>query len=234
MFDDEGLRNLVTKKYPENNREACYALVESLAFFRGKRTVDFLVNLCERIKKVHTEITNEDKDKKISSHELIELYEKTGKSLEIMFFRHFGFAKYDCSRDIEPKKLEGLLSYHEIVEEPLIRFKEWYTKHENEDYKKIIYEGFKKYGYDIQPVSDPQKLYLLVEGLEDRFDAARIQCYKELVRRTGLKKQINYGLSNESPHGRSRESFLNIYRKWLKENISKLVYDEEAKKFIVK
>ena len=88
VLNDEGLKNLVLKEYPEKNREACYSLVESLAFFRGKRTIDFLVNLCERIKKVHRQIIDENPDKKKDCSELFDLYEKAGTSLEIMFFRH--------------------------------------------------------------------------------------------------------------------------------------------------
>ena len=115
----------------------------------------------------------------------------------------------------------------------MIEFKEWYSKHGNENYKDIIYEGFKKYGYDILPVSDSKKLYLLVEGLEDRFYAARVQCYKELVRRTGVKKRPDAGLSNEFPRGDDRQILINFYTKWLDENISKLVYDEKLMKFII-
>ncbi len=233
VLNDEGLKNLVFKEYPEKNREACYSLVESLAFFRGKKTIDFLVNLCERIKKIHEEIKQKQTDKKIRCSELLDLYKKAGCSLEIMFFRHFGF-DWAPNRKLEPKKLEDLTNSVEFVDEPLIAFKEWYAKHGNENYKDIIYEGFKKYGYDILPVSDPKKLYLLVEGLEDGFDAARVQCYKELVRRTGIKKRPDAGLNHELPRGDDRQDLTSFYKKWLDENISKLVYDEETKKFIIK
>ena len=233
LLNDEGLKNLVLKGYPEKNREACYAMVESLAFFRGKRTIDFLVNLCERIKKVYDEIKAQETDKKADFYELSCLYEKAGTSLEIMFFRHFGFS-WSPTRKLEPKKLEQLTNSREIVEEPLLAFKEWYSKHGNENYKDIIYEGFKKYGYDILPVSDPKKLRLLVEGLEEAFPAARVQSYKELVRRTGIKKMPDAGLSHDIPRGEDRQSLISFYSKWLEENISKLVYDEKSQKFLIK
>ncbi len=233
VLNDEGLKNLVLKEYPEKNREACYSIVESLAFFRGKRTVDFLVNLCERIKNVYKEIKEKHIDKNIHCSELLDLYKKAGCSLEIMFFRHFGF-DWVPNRKLEPKKLEQLTNSVKFVEEPLIAFKEWYAKHGNENYKNIIYEGFKKYGYDILPVSDPKKLYLLVEGFEDGFDAARVQCYKELVRRTGIKKRPDAGLEHDFLRGDDRQILISFYTKWLDENISKLVYDEKAMKFIIK
>ena len=231
MLNDEGLKNLVLKEYPENNREACYALVESLALFRGKRTIEFLVNLCERIKKVHDQIKEENA--KNSCSELYEVYKKAGIDLEIMFFRHFGFSSA-YNRKYEPKELENLVRSVEIVEEPLISFKEWYAKYGNEDYKKIIYGGFKKYGYEVFPVSDPLKLRLLVEGLEDSFSAARIQCYKELVRRIGIKRRPDAGLNADFVGRDARQSLIGFYNQWLEENISKLVYDEKKQQFVVK
>ncbi|MBR4569305.1 MAG: DUF2225 domain-containing protein [Candidatus Riflebacteria bacterium] len=231
MLDDEGLKNLALKEYPEKNREACEALVESLALFRGKRTIDFLLNLCERIKKIHNQIKEEDSSKSCS--DLCDLYKKAGIDLEIMFFRHFGFSS-GYNRKHEPKVIEDLLNYVKIVEEPLISFKEWYAKYGNEDYKKIIYGGFKKYGYEVFPVSDPQKLRLLVEGLEDSFPPARIQCYKELVRRTGIKRRPDAGLDVDFVRRDARQSLIGFYNQWLEENISKLVYDEKKQKFVVK
>ena len=231
MLNDEGLKNLVSKEYPENNREACYALVESLAFFRGKRTIEFILNLCERIKKIHDKIKEENAKNNCS--ELCEVYNKAGIDLEVMFFRHFGFSSA-YNRKYEPKELENLVRSFKIVEEPLISFKEWYAKYGNEDYKKIIYGGFKKYGYEVFPVSDPQKLRLLVEGLEDSFPPARIQCYKELIRRTGIKRRPDAGLDVDFVGRDARQSLIGFYNQWLEENISKLVFDEKTQKFVVK
>ena len=87
---------------------------------------------------------------------------------------------------------------------------------------------------DILPVSDPKKLHLLVEGLEEAFPAARVQCYKELVRRTDIKKMPDAGLSHDIPRGEDRQSLISFYSKWLEENISKLAYDEKTNKFIIR
>ncbi|MBR4329625.1 MAG: hypothetical protein IKP71_07205, partial [Candidatus Riflebacteria bacterium] len=203
-------------------------LIDALTAFRGKRTISFLVNLCETIIKVNEEFSEENKN----IHDLQRLYEETGNALEIMYFRHFGFTD-TFYRIFPPRRLESLTRF-KIVEEPTISFKEWFSAHEKEDYKKIIYEGFKKYGYDVLPVSDPKKLYILIEGFDDDFPPARIQCYKELVRRIDVKKRPDIGLKNKRISFEEKRELFSFYLNWLDKNINKLVYDEKKQKFVIK
>jgi hypothetical protein len=74
----------------------------------------------------------------------------------------------------------------------------------------------------------------LFDGLTDQLPAARVQCYKELVRRTGIMNHPESGLSTEFQGRESREQMHGFYSKWIDENIDKLVYDEKSNKFIIK
>ena len=49
MLDDEGLKNLALKEYPEKNREACEALVESLVEEIKKKQKEFVKNPSQEI-----------------------------------------------------------------------------------------------------------------------------------------------------------------------------------------
>ncbi len=225
---EENIKKLFDSEFADKNILLYIYLIDALTAFRGKRTISLLVNLCESIIKVNEQFLEEDK----KTFVLHRLYEETGNALEIMYFRHFGFTD-SFNRIFPPRRLESLIRL-KIVEEPTISFKEWFSAHEKEDYKKIIYEGFKKYGYDVLPVSDPKKLYILIEGLDDNFPAARIQCYKELVRRIDVKKRPDIGLNNNRISFEEKRELFSFYLNWLDKNINKLVYDEKKQKFVIK
>ena len=228
LLTEENLKKLSDSEFANKNIYGYTSLIDALTAFRGKRTISFLVNLCETIIKVNEEFSEENKN----IHDLQRLYEETGNALEIMYFRHFGFTD-TFYRIFPPRRLESLTRF-KILEEPTISFKEWFSAHEKEDYKKIIYEGFKKYGYDVLPVSDPKKLYILIEGFDDDFPPARIQCYKELVRRIDVKKRPDIGLNNKRISFEEKRELFSFYLNWLDKNINKLVYDEKKQKFVIK
>ena len=236
LLSDQHLRNLGNDNEEENRLTDAYeTLLDSLHMFRGKRTIDFLVKVSESSLKIYNELKNEMPEGKKPNHYLLEIYTKAGIALETMFFKHFGYSRV-FSRKLEPHQFETEILHNNDsrYEIPLNNFKKWYAEHGKDDYQKIIYSGFKEFGYDILPVSDPKKLYDLFYGLHDQFRPARVQCYKELVRRTGIMNHPEAGLSCEFHDRESEEEMSGFYSKWLDENISKLVYDEKAKKFIIK
>ena len=236
LFTEEHLKNLGLDKEPENRNTRVYeALLDSMHMFKGEKTINFLVKLSENTLKVYRQLKKEMPEGKRVNHSLIDIYEKSGIALETMFFRHFGFSRV-FERKLNPKKLETvlLMDNENNYEEAINNFKKCYEKHKKEDYKEIINSGFKEYGFDVFPASDPKKLYNLFDGLTDQLPAARVQCYKELVRRTGIMNHPESGLSTEFQGRESREQMHGFYSKWIDENIDKLVYDENAKKFIIK
>ncbi len=235
LLSEEHLKNLGLDKEEENKKTRVYnALLDSMHMFRGKRTIDFLVKVSESSLKIYKELKKSMPEGKQPNRYLLDIYTKAGIALETMFFKHFGYSRV-FSRKLEPQKFESeiLFNNDDRYEVPLNNFKKWYAEHEKDEYQKIIYNGFKEFGYDILPVSEPKKLYTLLYGLHDQFKPARVQCYRELVRRTGIMNHPEAGLSTEFQSRESEEEMSGFYSKWLDENISSLKYDEKEKKFVI-
>lgn len=235
LFSEEHLKNLGLGKEEENRLTRVYeALLDSLHLFHSQKTVNTLVKISENSLKIFEQLRKENPDDRRYKYELFDIYKNSGKSLEAMFFKDFGFSKAQSSKVVIDKEKDDIVNVeNENCDEPLNNFKKWYEEHKNDDYKKIIESGFKENGLDVYPVSDPQKLYVLFEALH-KYGPARVNCYKELVRRTGIMSHPEAGLSTEFQTREPEEQMNGFYSKWLDENISKLVYDEKAKKFVIK
>ncbi len=235
LFSEEHLKNLGLGKEEENRLTRAYeALLDSLHLFHSPKTVNTLVKISENSLKIFEQLRKENPDDRRYKHQLFDIYKNSGKSLETMFFKDFGFSKANSSRIVIDEEKDDIVNVeNENCDEPLNNFKKWYEEHKSDDYKKIIESGFKENGLDIYPVSDPQKLYVLFEALH-KPGSIRVNCYKELVRRTGIMCHPEAGLSTEFQTREPEEQMNGFYSKWLDENISKLVYDEKAKKFVIK
>ena len=95
----------------------------------------------------------------------------------------------------------------------------------------IVADGFKTYGYKIEPKNDINTLKELITGLNDAFEPIKVNSYRELIKRTGIiyenhnnEYYMIHNLIEKEPD----------YIEWFEANKNKLVFDKEKQMFTTK
>ncbi|MBR4571654.1 MAG: hypothetical protein IKO19_13430, partial [Candidatus Riflebacteria bacterium] len=219
MFSKDEL--LALSKYDGENTAlsgAHTAVLNALALIQSRESIMTLLKTLTAVK-----------DIKSDSRMITNIKSSIGYAVEITFNRPFGFTRTTSNR---PYGKYPLVIEDKTFEQAYTEFVNWYQQihSSGKTIAQIITEGFKPLGYNIEPIDSIDALNELITGLTDSFNPVRINCYKELVKRTGI---MHRACNNYEEIGFNNDYTKTYYSDWLKENKEKLKFDKNKHKFII-
>ncbi|MGM0601657.1 MAG: DUF2225 domain-containing protein [Candidatus Rifleibacteriota bacterium] len=161
------------------------------------------------------------------------LVEDAGTTIEFITNHYFGFSVV-ILRDREPQfKQPDTDLNNNPYGTAKSNFKKWLDKNKDKDYQKIVYDGFKEAGYKVLPVSDPECLEELIDGLRDKFKPVRYHSYRELEKRTGISFKPIIGRDPDA-YPREYGEIIWFYNDWYRKNKENLSFNKEKGQFEIK
>ena len=194
------------------------SVLNALALIKNKESVELIINILNNIEQIGLDTSS-----------MRDLAKNAGTAIEISFNKSFGFARsFSRPYGKEPQTIN-----EQSFEVALKSLNEWYKDFSScgKSVEQVALEGFKDFGYKAEPIDSVDSLKDLMIGLKDSYDPVRINCYKEIVKRTGIPYKACDNYFTFSYNEGDTKTF---YTEWLEKNSDNLIYDKSSQRFIIK